>query len=94
MARLEVQDSGPGIPDEMRMKIFDPYVRAAQSGIPGLGLGLATVRRLAEAHGGAVGVDSRPGQGSLFWIELPLAAQSGENEAPRRERPTTAPPAS
>jgi signal transduction histidine kinase len=74
MARLEVQDSGPGIPQEMRLKIFDPYVRGAQSAIPGLGLGLATVRRLAEAHGGAVGVDSSLGQGSLFWVELPLAA--------------------
>jgi signal transduction histidine kinase len=72
MAHIEVQDSGPGIPEDMRMKVFEPYVRAAQSSVPGLGLGLATVRRLVEAHGGTVGVESSVGQGSLFWVELPL----------------------
>lgn len=68
--RVEVQDTGPGVPQELRARIFDPYVRGAESTVPGLGLGLATVRRLAEAHGGAVGlgeVDS----GSLFWFEIP-----------------------
>jgi len=94
MARLEVQDSGPGIPEEMRVKIFDPYVRAAQSGIPGLGLGLATVRRLAEAHGGSAGVESRPGHGSLFWVELPLSAQPAVIGAPRGSHPTKARPPS
>ena len=59
-------------------------VRAAGAGTsePGLGLGLATVRRLAEGHDGRYGVSSRPGEGALFWFELPAA-----DEPPPREIP-------
>jgi signal transduction histidine kinase len=72
MVRVEVEDTGPGVPSELRERIFDPYVRAAASTIPGIGLGLATVRRFAESHGGRVGLDSNdaPG-GSVFWFEIP-----------------------
>jgi signal transduction histidine kinase len=70
--RVEVQDTGPGISKEMQQRIFDPHVRGVQATAPGFGLGLATVRRLAEAHHGAVGVESVRG-GSLFWFELPEA---------------------
>ena len=70
MTRVEVEDTGPGIPREQRDRIFNPYVRAAASKVPGLGLGLATVRRLAEAHGGGVGIANTEA-GSLFWFELP-----------------------
>jgi signal transduction histidine kinase len=73
--RVEVSDTGPGIVPELRMRLFDPYVRGADSTIPGLGLGLATVRRLAEAHGGCVGVQANPEGGSLFWFELPKSAR-------------------
>jgi signal transduction histidine kinase len=66
---VEVRDTGPGVPREMRLRIFDPYVRYAAG--PGLGLGLATVRRLAEAHGGAAGVAENAPTGSVFWFELP-----------------------
>lgn len=69
--RFEVYDTGPGVQPGLREHIFDPYVRAAESSVPGIGLGLATVRRLVEAHGGEVGVDARGGSGSLFWFELP-----------------------
>ncbi|MBX3204425.1 MAG: MCP four helix bundle domain-containing protein [Labilithrix sp.] len=72
--RFEVRDTGPGLPKEMRERIFDPYLRAAESALPGLGLGLATVRRLVEAHGGKVGAAPNDGAGSLFWFELPKAA--------------------
>jgi signal transduction histidine kinase len=71
--RIEVTDTGSGVPPEDRERIFDPHVRAAPSSIPGLGLGLATVRRLAEAHGGAAGVEPVPEGGSRFWVELPRA---------------------
>jgi signal transduction histidine kinase len=73
MVRIEVEDTGPGVPEEFRERIFDPFVRAAAVSTPGLGLGLATVRRLAEAHGGAVGLESGVGKGSRFWVVLPKA---------------------
>jgi signal transduction histidine kinase len=69
--RLEVEDSGPGLPVELGTSVFEPYVRDARSAHPGIGLGLATVKRLAQAHDGEVGVVSRPGEGCLFWVELP-----------------------
>jgi signal transduction histidine kinase len=74
--RIEVEDTGPGIAPELRSKVFDPYVRGTDSAMPGLGLGLATVRRLAEAHGGTVGLESHEGSGCLFWFDLPKAQPS------------------
>jgi len=71
--RFEVQDTGPGISPDMRARVFDPYVRAAASTTPGLGLGLATVRRLVLSHGGTVGVLPGKELGSTFWFELPKA---------------------
>lgn len=69
--RVEVTDTGPGIAPDVLKGLFQPYVRGRDPSRPGLGLGLATVRRLAEAHGGAVGVDTALGRGSTFWFELP-----------------------
>jgi len=74
-ARVEVEDTGPGIPLHLRTLIFEPYVRAPPSREPGIGLGLATVKRLVEAHGGTVGVESTVGKGSCFWFELPKASE-------------------
>jgi signal transduction histidine kinase len=69
--RVEVEDTGPGVPLGLEQRIFEPYVRAEGVTQPGLGLGLATVKRLCESHGGEVGVRSRPGRGSVFWFSLP-----------------------
>jgi signal transduction histidine kinase len=69
--RIEVQDTGPGVPSELQATLFEPFVRG-QHEVGGTGLGLATVKRLAESHGGSAGLESTPGSGSLFWIELPL----------------------
>ena len=74
--RIEVVDTGPGVPPDLRDRIFDPYVRATSSSLPGLGLGLATVHRLIQEHGGNVGVEAGPDGGSRFWVELPKAADS------------------
>jgi len=71
--RVEVADTGAGLPAEVQERIFEPYVRA-DACTPGLGLGLATVKRLVEAHGGRVGVSSRVGSGSVFWFEMPARA--------------------
>jgi signal transduction histidine kinase len=75
--RLEFQDSGPGIPAEAHARIFEPYARATPAAAPGLGLGLATVKRLVSAHGGHVWVRSAVGEGSLFVVELPRAGGGG-----------------
>jgi signal transduction histidine kinase len=82
VARFEVQDTGPGLPPGRREKLFEPYVRAAAPGQPGLGLGLATVKRLVESHGGQVGVISGEGQGATFWFELPGILGAEEDSLP------------
>jgi signal transduction histidine kinase len=74
VARVEVRDTGVGIPPELRDAIFEPFVRGEHETVGGTGLGLATVKRLVTSHGGSVGVESRVGAGSAFWVELPLAA--------------------
>jgi len=70
--RVEVEDTGPGLPPGIEHSIFEPYVRAPGVTQPGLGLGLATVKRFADSHGGAVGV-LRAEAGTVFWFELPRA---------------------
>ena len=88
--RFEVEDTGPGLPPELVPQAFDPYVRGAGTSEPGLGLGLATVRRLAEGHDGRYGVSSRPGEGALFWFELPAADEPPPREIPPLPRPPAA----
>ncbi len=81
--RIEVEDSGPGLPRELVDQVFQPYVRGESPGKPGLGLGLATVKRIADGHGGSAGVQSAPGRGSLFWVELPSAPAEDLNRTER-----------
>jgi signal transduction histidine kinase len=88
-ARFEVEDSGPGIPPDIQPLVFEPYLRA-NSKQPGIGLGLATVKRLVQAHGGTVGVRSRVGQGSLFWCELPIISTAVASSPPAAEAPPKA----
>jgi signal transduction histidine kinase len=72
-ARLEVTDNGLGIPPELHGRIFEPFKRAVPMGQQdGLGLGLYIVRSIVQQLGGAVHVDSRPGAGATFVVELPL----------------------
>ncbi|MGZ3448108.1 MAG: sensor histidine kinase [Polyangiales bacterium] len=71
--RTEVVDTGPGIAEDLLPSLFQPYFRGPSGGAEGLGLGLATVKRLAEGHGGRAGVRSERGKGSTFWFELPRA---------------------
>ena len=71
-AFLRVDDSGPGVPPAIRGRIFEPFFTTKAEG-GGTGLGLATVLRIAHNNGGAVALDSEPGQGSRFTVYLPLA---------------------
>ncbi len=77
VARVEVEDSGIGINAERRKELFMPFQRVHQGGNalrPGTGLGLAISRRLVEAMGGLIGLESEPGVGSRFWFSVPLAS--------------------
>ena len=71
---VNVQDTGPGIPNEEKRKLFVPYYHPStdRSGIPGLGLGLAISKQIVELHGGAIWVQSEVGKGSTFSFSLPL----------------------
>jgi PAS domain S-box-containing protein len=81
--RLSVQDNGIGIAPEDLERIFRAFERLhGKQAYPGTGLGLAIVRKGAERMGGRVGVDSEPGKGSRFWIELPPAEGHAPAPAP------------
>ena len=70
---VEVHDRGPGIPREQQRLIFEKFGRATGgTAKPGTGLGLFIARSIAEAHGGTLEVQSLPGQGATFTLELPV----------------------
>ena len=73
--RVGIRDQGIGMDAATQKKLFTRFFRAdstATRRIGGTGLGLALVKEIVEAHGGTVGVKSRPGEGSEFWFALPL----------------------
>ena len=72
--RVQVTDNGRGIPEEKRGQVFEPFARIDKT-VPGTGVGLATCRRIVEAHGGRIGLTGAPGGGSTVWFVLP--AESG-----------------
>jgi C4-dicarboxylate-specific signal transduction histidine kinase len=80
---MEIQDNGGGIAEESLGRLFTPYVRPKGMKKTGLGLGLATVKRIVEAHGGRLSVRTSTRQGTLFTVDLPMAASSG----PSADRP-------
>nr|CRH04546.1 putative Histidine kinase with HAMP domain, PAS sensor domain and response regulator receiver domain [Candidatus Magnetococcus massalia] len=89
--RFSVQDTGIGIPEDKLDHVFDPFSQADSSTTRrygGSGLGLTICRRIVENMGGAIGVESREGQGSRFYFDLPLAtAKEPALQLPRGETP-------
>lgn len=102
--RICVRDTGHGIPPGKLERLFIPFERlsAEESGVEGTGLGLALSKGLIEAMGGELGVKSTDGDGSTFWVELPLASQpkrepepiaDGRSAPPELEQPGPEPAA-
>jgi NtrC-family two-component system sensor histidine kinase KinB len=69
---LSVRDDGPGISPEYQSRVFQKFVRVKEEGAGGTGLGLAICKEIVRAHGGAIWVESTPGQGSTFTFTLPV----------------------
>jgi two-component system, sensor histidine kinase RetS len=76
--RVEIRDTGIGIPADQLAQVFEPYQQGSNNVRPqtGTGLGLSICKQLVELMGGEIGVDSRVREGSCFWFDLPLKAQS------------------
>jgi signal transduction histidine kinase/AmiR/NasT family two-component response regulator len=86
VVRIAVEDSGPGIEASKVPLLFNKFMQADSSSTRrygGTGLGLAISRKLAELMGGSVGVETEPGKGSRFWVELPLRVVSSPVSAAR-----------
>ena len=98
--QVRVTDTGLGITPEAQQRLFVPFERLSleQTAVEGSGLGLALSQRLAEAMGGTLGLVSTVGQGSSFWVELPLADAPDEGaqrqQLPARSQPSQPPPLS
>lgn len=71
--RFWVRDNGPGLAAEQQARLFTPFLRLHKERAEGHGLGLSIVQRIVEKLGGQVGIESKPGQGSIFWFRLAKA---------------------
>jgi signal transduction histidine kinase len=80
--RFEVEDTGPGLPRAGEKSLFDPFVRGENASGTGVGLGLATVKRLVDAHGGSVRADVGQAGGCLVEFELPRIARARRRTVP------------
>jgi len=80
-ARIAVIDRGPGVPDELKARIFDRFEQGTSvpSHKPGTGIGLALVKGFVELHGGQAWVQDTPGGGATFVVELPAANGVGRS---------------
>src|SRR5262249_46355631 len=83
VVEIRVADHGPGIPYDEQKQIFDPFFRgrrAVRDQVHGTGLGLNLVKRIVEAHGGTIRVQSEPMQGTEFVVRIPAAPPEVQNE--------------
>jgi signal transduction histidine kinase len=82
--RIEITDTGPGIPPDVLPHIFEPFFTTKDEG-EGTGLGLSLVYGIVENHGGQIKAFSEPGQGAAFVIELPVTPKSDGDRAGEQE---------
>nr|WP_075060749.1 ATP-binding protein [Chthonomonas calidirosea] len=68
--RIEVEDDGPGMPEQVKKSLFTSATISTTPG--GTGIGTRFVKNVADIHGGRVGVESELGQGARFWLDLPM----------------------
>jgi two-component system sensor kinase FixL len=73
---VAVADNGPGLPREVRSKLFEPFMTTKRDG---MGLGLSIARSIVEAHGGKLRADDNPGGGTIFRFTLPSAPLVGDD---------------
>jgi two-component system sensor histidine kinase KdpD len=87
--RLEVKDFGPGIPTEHIPHLFERFYRVPTNNntVRGTGLGLYICRKIVEAHGGKIGLESKPGEGSTFYFTLPTIDQSVDSNSEKADEP-------
>ncbi len=90
--RICVADTGEGIPEAERSRLFQPFTRLANAGdgVEGTGIGLAITKQLVQLMGGRIGFDSTVGQGTTFWIEMPVS-RTALLPAPANDEPVAAP---
>ena len=89
---LEVNDDGPGVPDEVQPRIFDPFFTTKEVG-KGTGLGLTVAYAIVQEHGGRITVKSQPGRGASFYVEMPVTDAALKPPLPKPPERTFAPPA-
>lgn len=92
MVRIEIGDNGPGIEPELLTRIFDPFFTTKEPGA-GTGLGLSVAHGIISEHSGYIWAESEPGEGSVFFVELPLVAPPEPLETEALLQPSPAPPA-
>jgi signal transduction histidine kinase len=84
--RLTIEDEGPGVPEDLKSTLFDPFRQGPTAAGRGVGIGLSLVRRFAELHGGTADIEDRPGGGARFVIVLPCDVQPLEPASDARLR--------